>query len=56
LQKAIKNETVHSQSLALRILDSLAGVQGISTMPEQVIPLQIELVEKAKEPEEGEKV
>lgn len=55
LQRAIKNETIHSQSLALRILDSLAGVQGISTMPAQVIPLQIELVEKKTEPVEEPK-
>lgn len=51
LQAALKNETTPSQRLALQILDSIAGIQGISTMPEHIIPLSIELVAKKVEPE-----
>lgn len=49
LQDAIKITSTPSQRLALQILDSLAAVQGISVMPEQNIPLQIELVERKKD-------
>lgn len=51
LQKAIKVESTPSQRLALQILDSLAGVEGIATAPEQIVPLSIELVSKEPEPE-----
>jgi len=50
LQTALTNPLIPSQRLALMVLDSLAGVQGISTIPEQAIPLKIELVEKKPEP------
>lgn len=54
LQKAIANDTVPAQRLALMILDSLAGIQGIRTTIEQVVPLSIELVErKPKSESEG---
>ncbi len=51
LQDAIKDATTPSRRLALMLLDSLANIQGISTIPEQAVPLKIELVEKKKEPE-----
>jgi len=54
LQTALKNLIVPSQRLALMVLDSLAGIQGISTIPEQAIPLRIELVEKKPELKEEE--
>lgn len=52
LQKAIQDKAVPSQRLALMILDSLAGIQGIATTVAQPVPLSIELVEK--KPEEKE--
>lgn len=55
LQKALGNESTPSQRLVLQILDSLAGIQGISTEVEQPVPLSIELVEKKPEPTEPEK-
>ncbi len=51
LQDAIKDATTPSRRLALMLLDSLANIQGISTIPEQAVPLKIELVEKKKEKE-----
>ncbi|KKN28898.1 hypothetical protein LCGC14_0849510 [marine sediment metagenome] len=55
LQSAIMAGTTPSQRLALMILDSMAGIQGISTIPEQAIPLSIELVErKTEQPTKGE--
>lgn len=50
LQDAIKDITTPSRRLALMVLDSLANIQGISTIPEQAVPLVIQLVEKQKEP------
>lgn len=55
LQDAIKDITTPSRRLALMILDSLANIQGISTIPEQAVPLMIQLVEKQKEPEQPKK-
>lgn len=55
LQAALKNIAIPSQRLALMVLDSLAGIQGISTIPEQAVPLRIELVEKKPEPKEEPK-
>jgi len=51
LRSAIQNESTPSQNLALRVLDSLAALQGITTVQAQPVPLSIELVEKAPEPE-----
>lgn len=51
LQRVMPSEAVASQRLVLQILDSLADIQGISTTVVQEIPLQINLVEKEKEPE-----
>jgi len=51
LQTAIANEAIPAQNLALRILDSLAALQGITTVQAQPVPLSIELVEKEKKPE-----
>lgn len=45
LQKVLLCENVSSQNLALRILDSLATIQGIVTTTEQFVPLPIVLVE-----------
>ena len=55
LRDAIKDPATPSRRLALMVLDSLAGIQGISTIPEQAIPLRIELVEKKPEPKPEEK-
>ena len=46
LQKVMQSDVVPAQRLALMILDSLAGIQGISTIAVQEVPLQITLVEK----------
>lgn len=46
LQSVLADGGVPSQRLALQILDSLATVQGITAVPEQRVPLQIELVER----------
>lgn len=51
LQSAMANESTPSQNLALRVLDSLAALQGITTTQAQPVPLSIELVEKEPEPE-----
>ncbi len=51
LQDALKDVSTPSRRLALSILDSIAGIQGISTMPEHIVPLSIELIEKKPEPE-----
>lgn len=48
LQKALANDIPSSQHLALRILDSLAQIQGIGVVPLQPVPLYIELVEKVE--------
>lgn len=53
LQDSLKDPSTPSRRLALQILDSIAGIQGISTMPEHIVPLSIELVEKKIEPKEG---
>lgn len=53
LQSAIKDESTPSQNLALRILDSLANLQGVTTTQAQPVPLSIELIEK--KPETGDK-
>lgn len=50
LQAAIQNESTPSQNLALRVLDSLAALQGITTVQAQPVPLSIELVEKQEKP------
>lgn len=55
LQDAIKDVSTPSRRLALSILDSIAGIQGISTMPEHIVPLSIELIEKKAEPEPEDK-
>lgn len=55
LQEALKEESTIGRRFALRILDSLASVQGIATTLEQTTPLSIVLVEKVPEPE-AEKV
>jgi len=47
LQKTLGAEAIASWNLSLRILDSLAAVQGISTLPISTVPLPILLVEKA---------
>jgi len=51
LQSAMTDPSTPSQNLALRVLDSLATLQGITTVQVQPVPLSIELVEKAPEPE-----
>ena len=51
LQDSLKDPSTPSRRLALSILDSIAGIQGISTLPEQIVPLSIELIEKKVEPE-----
>jgi len=50
LRKSLESEDIQSRRLALRILDSLAGIQGIATTVEQVVPLPIILVEAEVEP------
>ncbi len=55
LQAALKDSSIPSQRLALQILDSLATVQGISTVTALTQPLVIELVEKKIEPQEEAK-
>ena len=50
LQSAIKDESTPSQNLALRILDSLADLHGITKTQAQPVPLSIELIEKKPEP------
>ncbi len=52
LQKALKDSTTASLRLALSVLDSLAAVQGISTIQGATVPLQITLVEKKEEEKE----
>lgn len=52
LQRALKDESAASQNLALRILDSLANLQGVTTTQAQPVPLSIELIEKKPEPKE----
>lgn len=49
LQKALKEPSTPSQRLALQILDSLAGIQGITTTFEHLAPLPIILVEAEAE-------
>lgn len=46
LQQILKDKTVPAQRLALQILDSLATIQGIQSVPEQTLPLTIRLVAK----------
>lgn len=43
--------SIASLRLALSVLDSLAGIQGISTEQGQIVPLAITLVEKKEETE-----
>ena len=50
LQRAIQDESAASQNLVLRVLDSLANLQGITTTQAQPVPLSIELIEKKPEP------
>lgn len=50
LQGALRDTSTPSQRLALQILDSIAGIQGISTMPEHIVPLSIELIPMKEEP------
>ncbi len=54
LRSALSNESVPSQNLALRVLDSLANLQGITTVIAQPVPLSIELVEKKEEVKEDD--
>ena len=51
LQKALEGDNTPSQVLALRILDSLANIQGVMTTIEQVTPLPIILVDAEVEGE-----
>lgn len=52
LQGAIADVSTPSQRLALQILDSIATLQGIDTVPALPVPLAIELVEKKPEPKD----
>jgi len=54
LQAAIADVSTPSRRLALSILDSLAALQGITTVQSQPVPLPIQLVEK-KEPKPGDR-
>ena len=54
LRRALNDESAASQNLALRVLDSLANLQGITTTQAQPVPLSIELIEKKPEPEPKE--
>lgn len=49
LQRALATTDTPSLNLALRILDSLAGIQGVTTTIEQMLPLPIILVDAEKE-------
>ena len=49
LRSALGSDSIPSQNLALRVLDSLANLQGITTTQAQPVPLSIELVEKKVE-------
>lgn len=52
LRNALNDSTASSLRLALSVLDSLAGIQGISTEQGQITPLSITLVEKKEEEKE----
>lgn len=52
LQKALRTESVSAWQLALRILDSLATMQGITTLSTAPIPLPIMLVEAEEVPKD----
>ncbi len=52
LQSALTESSASSLRLALSVLDSLAGIQGISIEQGQTVPLTITLVEKQEEEKE----
>ena len=49
LRDTLQDTSIIAKRLALRILDSLAAIQGITTVTEQTTPLPIILVEKQPE-------
>jgi hypothetical protein len=54
LRDTLEDTSIIAKRLALRILDSLAAIQGISTTTEQTTPLPIILVEKQPSNEQSD--